>query len=127
MSTKLMTVLAAAGLVIAACSSTPSTEEAAQSLCSSLAGLEASIGQVAALGADSSVVSMERIEIARQFFLTSRGADHDAPTAIGSWGNVNVNEPPSDTNARPISTRFTCPMSLSRRPSRVTSNYLGSR
>ncbi len=58
MSRKFIFIVAAVGLLLAACSS-PTTEEAAQNLCSSLAGLEASIAQVAALGPDSTVDDAE--------------------------------------------------------------------
>lgn len=50
------------GLLLAACS-TPSTEEAAQDLCSSLGALEARLQQVAVLGPDSSV---EEAQAARE-------------------------------------------------------------
>lgn len=54
MMRKTTVLLAALALGVAACSST-STEEAAANLCSSLSSLEASMGQVSSLSADSSV------------------------------------------------------------------------
>lgn len=48
-----MALLAAAALVVAACSSTPSTEEAADNLCSSLAGLSTSVASALTLSGDT--------------------------------------------------------------------------
>jgi prephenate dehydrogenase len=59
MFAKTVTVLAVLSLGLAACSSTPSTEEAADSLCSSLETLETSVAQIAALGPDSTVDDAE--------------------------------------------------------------------
>ncbi len=52
---KALSGLTVIALVVAACSSTPSTEEATANLCSSIAGLESSVQSALALDLDSTV------------------------------------------------------------------------
>ena len=56
---RLMVAIGALGLVAAACSSTPSTEEATANLCSSLSSFASSVQQTLGLSADSTVDDAE--------------------------------------------------------------------
>jgi len=56
---KYVALVALLSVGLAACSSTPTTEEATEGLCSGLASLEAAVAEASAIGPDSSVDDAE--------------------------------------------------------------------